>query len=73
MARTPGLAGALSHLATELLNLHHVPNWSTDEVTDMQAEKMISTHPDVRGSLSQPLVRCIEECYDCAQGVHELC
>lgn len=27
---------------------------------------MISTHPDVRGNLSQPLVRCIEECYDCA-------
>ena len=32
----------------------------------MQVEQMISTHPSVRGNLSQPLVRCIEECYDCA-------
>lgn len=33
----------------------------------MQAQQMISTHPDVRGSVSQPLVRCIEECFACAQ------
>lgn len=33
----------------------------------MKAQQMISTHPDVRGKFSQPLVSCIEECYDCAQ------
>ena len=33
----------------------------------MRAQQMISTHPDVRGDLSQPLVRCIEECLACAQ------
>ena len=33
----------------------------------MKARDMISTHPDVRGNMSQPLVRCIEECFECAQ------
>jgi hypothetical protein len=33
----------------------------------MKAHDMISTHPDVRGNLSQPLVRCIEACFECAQ------
>src|SRR5690349_19429778 len=36
------------------------------EEMNMQTEQMLSTHPNVRGDLSQPLVRCIEECYDCA-------
>jgi hypothetical protein len=33
----------------------------------VRTQEMISTHPDVRGNVSQPLVRCIEECYGCAQ------
>ena len=33
----------------------------------MKARDMIATHPDVRGNMSQPLVRCIEECLECAQ------
>lgn len=33
----------------------------------MHAHQMISTHPDVRGSVNEPLVRCIEACFDCAQ------
>jgi hypothetical protein len=33
----------------------------------MRAQEMIATHPDMRGNISAPLVRCIEECYDCAQ------
>jgi hypothetical protein len=32
----------------------------------MRARDMISTHPDVKGNLSEALVRCIEECYGCA-------
>lgn len=38
----------------------------------MRPEQMISTHADVRGNMSQPL-RCIEECYDCAHVLYELC
>ncbi|WP_207481972.1 four-helix bundle copper-binding protein [Arenibaculum pallidiluteum] len=33
----------------------------------MHARDMISTHPHVRGSTNDALIRCIEECYDCAQ------
>ena len=33
----------------------------------MHAQQMISTHPHVRGSTNDALIRCIEECYDCAQ------
>jgi hypothetical protein len=33
----------------------------------MKAEQMIKTHPDVHGNSSEPLVKCIEECFDCTQ------
>ena len=33
----------------------------------MQVHEMISTHPDVQGSTADRLLRCIEECYGCAQ------
>lgn len=33
----------------------------------MHAQEMISTHPQVRGSTNDALIRCIEDCYDCAQ------
>ncbi len=33
----------------------------------MHAQQMISTHPDVRGSTNDALIRAIEEAYDCAQ------
>ena len=33
----------------------------------MHAEKIISTHPHVRGSVNTALARCIDECYECAQ------
>jgi hypothetical protein len=33
----------------------------------MHAQQMISTHPHVRGSINDALIRCIEACYDCAQ------
>jgi hypothetical protein len=33
----------------------------------MHAQQMISTHPHVRGSANDGLIRCIEACYDCAQ------
>jgi len=33
----------------------------------MHAMEMIRTHPDVRGNTNDALIRCIEECYDCAQ------
>ncbi len=33
----------------------------------MHAHQMISTHPDVKGNTNDVLIRCIEECYDCAQ------
>jgi hypothetical protein len=33
----------------------------------MQAQQMISTHPDLRGSTNDALIGCIEECYSCAQ------
>jgi hypothetical protein len=33
----------------------------------MHARDMISTHPQVRGIISDALIRCIEECSDCAQ------
>ncbi len=33
----------------------------------MRAQAMIATHPDMHGEPAAPLVRCIEECLDCAQ------
>ena len=33
----------------------------------MRAHEMISTHPDVKGSTNDALLRCIEESYACAQ------
>ena len=33
----------------------------------MHVQQMISTHPQVRGNTNDALIRCIEECYDCAQ------
>ncbi len=33
----------------------------------MQAREMISAHPDVKGSISEPLIACIEACFACAQ------
>jgi len=33
----------------------------------MHAQQMIVTHPQVRGQTSDSLIRCIEDCYDCAQ------
>jgi hypothetical protein len=33
----------------------------------MHAQQMIATHPEVRGNTNDALIRCIEECYDCAQ------
>lgn len=33
----------------------------------MQVHEMISAHPDVQGSTADLLLRCIEECYNCAQ------
>jgi hypothetical protein len=33
----------------------------------MHAHEMISAHPDVKGSISEPLINCIEACFDCAQ------
>jgi hypothetical protein len=32
----------------------------------MQAREMISAHPDVKGSISEPLIACIESCFACA-------
>ena len=29
--------------------------------------EMIAAHPDVQGSTNDALIRCIEECYSCAQ------
>jgi hypothetical protein len=33
----------------------------------MNTRQMLKTHPDVRGSESQPLIRCIDLCYECGQ------
>jgi hypothetical protein len=33
----------------------------------MKTQQMIKTHPDVHGDLSEPLVKCIEECFECKQ------
>lgn len=33
----------------------------------MHAQEMIATHPHVRGNTNDTLIRCIEDCYDCAQ------
>jgi hypothetical protein len=33
----------------------------------MYAREMLSTHPDVKGNISEPLIACIEHCYSCAQ------
>ena len=33
----------------------------------MQAQEMISTHPQVRGQTNDALIRCVEECCSCAQ------
>lgn len=39
----------------------------------MHVQEMISSHPRARGQLSDLLVQCIEECYDCAQKLYGLC
>lgn len=33
----------------------------------MLAPKMLAAHPQVGGNVDQALVRCIEDCFDCAQ------
>lgn len=33
----------------------------------MHAQQILSAHPHVQGSVSDALIRCIEECYDCSQ------
>ena len=33
----------------------------------MHAREMISAHPDVKGNISEPLITCIEACFDCTQ------
>ncbi|MBI5264565.1 MAG: four-helix bundle copper-binding protein [Bradyrhizobium sp.] len=33
----------------------------------MHAREMISSHPNVEGGISEPLIACIEACYACAQ------
>ncbi len=33
----------------------------------MHVREMISAHPDVKGSVSDPLIACIEACYSSAQ------
>ena len=33
----------------------------------MHVQEMITTHPQERGQTGAALIRCIEECYDCAQ------
>ena len=33
----------------------------------MSSQQMISTHPDVKGNYSQPLIKCIDDCFACAQ------
>jgi hypothetical protein len=33
----------------------------------MHVEQIIATHPQARGRPDAALIRCIEECYDCAQ------
>lgn len=33
----------------------------------MHAQEMIRTHPHVQGNTNDTLIRCIAECYDCAQ------
>ena len=33
----------------------------------MHAQEIIGSHPHVKGNTNDPLIRCIEECYDCAQ------
>jgi hypothetical protein len=33
----------------------------------MHAREMIGTHPAVQGQINDALIRCIEECYSCAQ------
>lgn len=33
----------------------------------MHAQQMIATHPQVAGNVNAALIRCIEDCYDCAQ------
>lgn len=33
----------------------------------MQVSEMISTYPQVQGNTADALLRCIEECYGCAQ------
>ncbi|MFN3389835.1 MAG: four-helix bundle copper-binding protein [Allosphingosinicella sp.] len=33
----------------------------------MQVQQMIAAHPDVQGNTNEALLRCIAECYSCAQ------
>jgi len=33
----------------------------------MHAQEMIRSHPQVQGNTNDALIRCIEECFDCAQ------
>ena len=33
----------------------------------MHAQQMMTSHPQMRGRINEALIRCIEDCYDCAQ------
>ena len=39
---------------------------SSQKETDMHIQQMIATHPEVKGHTAGRLLRCIEECHDCA-------
>ena len=33
----------------------------------MHVEEMVATHPGIKGKANAALIRCVEDCYDCAQ------
>ena len=43
-----------------------IQSTSRQGTSDMHIQQMIATHPDVQGNTADRLLRCIEECYDCA-------
>jgi hypothetical protein len=44
--------------------------WTIGGDIAMHTAQIISSHPDVHGSISKRLIECIDECYACAQACH---
>jgi hypothetical protein len=66
----PGDGADVQHIICPALELFPYPRaFSLSALVrcPMLAREMVATHPIVKGNLGDPLIRCVEECFNCAQ------